>query len=121
MNGRLFEITNEWIVPHNLYLCAKYNAHVNMEICTSVSSIKYIFKYVYKGQDRMIANVKLHSGVINEIENYLDCRYISSTEACWRIFNYHIHEENPAVILLHYHQPNRQSIMLNANKNKDLN
>ncbi|KAG2887376.1 hypothetical protein PC114_g18856 [Phytophthora cactorum] len=30
----------------------KYNCHVNMEICSTVQSMKYLYKYVYKGQDR---------------------------------------------------------------------
>ena len=32
------EIGNNWIIPHNLYLCSKYNCHINVEICSSVSS-----------------------------------------------------------------------------------
>ena len=39
-------MTNMWVVPHNLYLCAKYNAHINVEICSSIHSIKYVYKYV---------------------------------------------------------------------------
>ena len=51
VNQRL-TIDNRWVVPHNLYLCTKFNAHINVESCASIDAIKYVFKYVYKGHDR---------------------------------------------------------------------
>lgn len=27
-----YEVDNRWVVPHNLYLCTKYNAHINVEV-----------------------------------------------------------------------------------------
>ena len=45
-------LDNRWVVPHNVYLCTKYNAHINVEVCTTVSAVKYLYKYVYKGHDR---------------------------------------------------------------------
>ena len=50
------EVDNRWIVPYNSYPTKKYNSHVNVEACTSIKSVKYIFKYVYKGHD--CANVQ---------------------------------------------------------------
>jgi hypothetical protein len=53
--GRVFTkdngdvIDNSWVVPYNPYLTAKYDAHINVEICNTVQAIKYLFKYVYKG------------------------------------------------------------------------
>ncbi|GFV76526.1 ATP-dependent DNA helicase [Trichonephila clavipes] len=44
-------VDKKWIVPYNPYLTKKYHAHINVEICSSLKSIKYIFKYVYKGHD----------------------------------------------------------------------
>jgi len=40
---------NRSVVPHNPYLFAKYNCHINVEVCASVKAIKYIHKYIYKG------------------------------------------------------------------------
>ncbi|CAF4681362.1 unnamed protein product [Rotaria sp. Silwood2] len=63
----------------------KYNAHVNVEICATVKSIKYLFKYIYKGHD--CANIKLQRPVQegaavaqatlewDEIKAHLDARY----------------------------------------------
>ena len=43
-------IDNRHVVPYNAGLLLKYDCHINVEICTSVSSVKYIYKYIYKGQ-----------------------------------------------------------------------
>jgi hypothetical protein len=29
-----------------------FNCHINMEVCTFVAAVKYLYKYVYKGHDR---------------------------------------------------------------------
>ena len=45
----------------------KYNAHINVEVltevATSISAVKYLFKYIYKVSDRpifMSVNVNMH-------------------------------------------------------------
>ena len=43
---------NQWIVPYNPYLLKKYEAHINIEVCASIKSVFYLYKYVYKGPDR---------------------------------------------------------------------
>ena len=44
-------LDNKYVVPYNPYLSTKYNVHINVEICSSVQSYKYLYKYVYKGPD----------------------------------------------------------------------
>jgi len=48
----------------------------------------------------------------NEIEEYLDCRYLSACEACWRIFQFEIQYRSPSVIALQVHLPGQQAITL---------
>lgn len=43
-------IDNRFIIPHNPYLSAKYDCHINVECAATVRSIKYIFKYMHKGK-----------------------------------------------------------------------
>src|SRR5690242_3105274 len=43
------KLDNRWVVPYNPYLALKYNAHINVEICSTVMAVKYLYKYVYKG------------------------------------------------------------------------
>jgi hypothetical protein len=85
-----FEFDNRWVVPYNAYLSAKCDAHINVEIATSVTSVKYLYKYVYKGGDRAIAEIRRHRqdqpeqpGQRRENDEtalYIDGRYISSPE-----------------------------------------
>ena len=45
------EIDNQWVVPYSPLLSETYKAHINVELCSSIKSIKYICKYVNKGRD----------------------------------------------------------------------
>ena len=105
---------NRWVDPHNDFLCEKYDAHINVEICSTIRAVKYLYKYLYKGNDKIIIKVNLHSATTkDEIETYLNCRYVSSTEACWRLLSFKIHEEKPAVENLDFNLPNQQTIYFN--------
>ena len=44
---------------------------------------------------------------------YLDARYVSAPEACWRLFHYHLHKEYPAHQPLQVHLENEQTIYYN--------
>jgi hypothetical protein len=52
------EIDNRWIVPYNPYLLLKYNCHINVEVCASVKSFKYLYKYIFKGHDVALMQVR---------------------------------------------------------------
>jgi hypothetical protein len=101
---------NRYVVPYNKRLLLKYQAHINMEWCNQTSSIKYLFKYIHKGYDRITASVVSNRNpaenqpvVLDEIQQYIDCRYVSPSEACWRIFGYKIHGRQPAVERMFFH------------------
>jgi hypothetical protein len=103
-------LDNRHVVPYNTRLLLKYQAHINMEWCNQSTSIKYLFKYIHKGYDRITARLlpsQNHTRVIqqpvDEIKHYLDCRYISPSEACWRIFSFSIHGRKPAVERMFFH------------------
>jgi len=46
------QIDNRWVVPHNYYLCVKYDAHIIVERCVHKKVIKYLLKYMHKGPNR---------------------------------------------------------------------
>jgi len=52
----------------------------------------------------------LNKEPIDEIKQYLDCRYVSPCEACWNIFLFPIHGRNPAVERLFFHLPGEQVV-----------
>ena len=64
-----------------------------MEHCNQARSIKYLFKYVNKGVDRVTAAV--FDG--DEIKQYYECRYISPCDGAWRLFGFYIMLKEPAV------------------------
>ncbi len=107
INGQEVVFTNCDVVPYNPYLSAKYHCHINTEVCFSVKSVKYIHKYVYKGHDR--ATLEVHKN--DEVAQYLDARYISAIEACWRIFEFNMHAEQPPVYRLPVHLENQQTVV----------
>ncbi|XP_052193809.1 uncharacterized protein LOC127802150 [Diospyros lotus] len=52
-------------------------------------------------------------GMINEIQQYLDARYISPPEAVWRIYGHPLHAEMPTVVRLALHLPGMHRVVFN--------
>lgn len=109
--GHLIELDNRSVVPYNIYLLAKYDCHINVEICNSVQSVKYLHKYVYKGPDRAV----LEGDDVDEIRQYLEGRYVSAHEAAWRILGFETHGISHSVVRLAVHLPDQQFVAFNAN------
>ena len=110
-------VDNRYVVPYNKYLLLRYNAHINVEWCNQSRSIKYLFKYVNKGHDRVtVAFYTAGSGsdnsvTIDEIKMYYDCRYLSACESAWRIFPFDINYREPSVQRLSFHLEDEQSVI----------
>ena len=43
------------------------------------------------------------SSKIDKIRNYLNCRYVSAYESCWKLFEFLIHHKEPSVQILLIH------------------
>ncbi|XP_022030874.1 uncharacterized protein LOC110931806 [Helianthus annuus] len=113
-------VDNRYVVPYSKVMLKRYQAHINVEWCNQGGSIKYLFKYINKGPDITTLKV-VESGnqdeqepVVDEIEKYYDCRYISACESAWRIFSYDIHYQYPAVTRLPFHLPGQQNVVYGA-------
>jgi hypothetical protein len=73
---------NSFMVPYNRQLLLKYRAHINVEACATAKSVKYLFKYVYKGHDCANMEMVTEDGEArDEIKTYLNCRYYNNTIA----------------------------------------
>ena len=107
---REVEIDNRWVVPYCPLLSGIFQAHINVEYCNSVKSIKYICKYVNKGSDQVVFGLESDGSANDEIKRYLLGRYISSNKAVWRIFNFQIHERYPMMMHLSVHLENGQRV-----------
>jgi hypothetical protein len=98
-DGRAYDVggfmaDNSWIIPYNPYLSAKYNCHINVKCAASLSSFKYLFKYIQKGGD--VTGMQVQNKR-DEITRWIEGRYISAAEAAWRIFHFDMHDQVPAV------------------------
>jgi hypothetical protein len=51
----------------------KYDCHINVEYVGSLQVMKYLYKYLHKGPDAAVAQIKR-----DEITEYLNSRYISA-------------------------------------------
>lgn len=122
------ELDNRHVVPYNRNLVIKYKAHINVEWCNRSRAIKYLFKYISKGPDRTTIiiqeNVTINKETgeaeimeVDEIKTYLNCRYLSACEACWRIFSFDIQFRTPSVTRLTFHLPNEQSLLFRDGQN----
>lgn len=80
-------LDNKWVVPLNLLLLKKYQAHTNVKFVNKSRLLKYLCKYVNKGADKAKIIFELiekdedpHTNEqtkdIDEIKEYLDCKYI---------------------------------------------
>ncbi|KRH33055.2 hypothetical protein GLYMA_10G096000v4 [Glycine max] len=87
------DLDNRFVVPYNPQLLLN-------------TSIKYLFKYINKGSDRITTSL----GNQDEIKQYLDCRYVSPPEACWKIFAFPMHARSLAVERLYFHLENQQHV-----------
>lgn len=115
-------LDNRFVVPYNPYLLAKFGSHINVEVCTTVKSVKYIYKYVYKGYDSATVEIGNENNAgssngqsvtidIDEIKDFVSGRYVGSTEAIWRILENPMHFQSHSIIRLDIHLPNQQTVL----------
>ncbi|XP_037474121.1 uncharacterized protein LOC119350347 [Triticum dicoccoides] len=117
-NGRQIDkggvkLNNGSVVPYNKDLLVKFQAHINVELCNRYMSIKYLFKDIRQGDNQATALVEEtdQSKHNDEIKMYLRCRYITATEACWRIFKFPLQYQQPSVQRLMFHEENKQQVI----------
>lgn len=80
-------LDNRSVVPYNPTLLMMFQTHINVEKCNQSSAIYYLFKYITKGNDRVIAAIYGPSSSqrgqsVDEIKQYYNCRYVSSFDGC---------------------------------------
>ncbi|KAF8077513.1 hypothetical protein N665_1031s0003 [Sinapis alba] len=89
---------NRFVVPYNKELLLSYNAHINVEWCNQPRSIKYLFKYINKGQDRVTGT-------------YFSNRYLSACESTWRILAFPTQYRSTPVEKLTFHLEGEQPVV----------
>ena len=99
----------------------RYNCHINVEVCCSIKSIKYIYKYIYKGTDCASFTVQ-DSGEngpieVNEIKQYRKARCIIAIEAVYRLFRFPMYSMSPPILQMQVHLPGMHMVPFNHDDN----
>nr|XP_040258798.1 uncharacterized protein LOC109744994 [Aegilops tauschii subsp. strangulata] len=113
VRGKMLD--NRWVVPYNPYLLRMFNCHINVEVCSSIKAVKYLYKYIYKGHDRASFSIDQPNadGNIDEIKRYVDARWVTPPEAMWRIFGFPLCANDAPVLQLPLHLPNMHRVAFN--------
>nr|XP_027109529.1 uncharacterized protein LOC113729430 [Coffea arabica] len=80
---------------------------MNVEICSTIKLVKYLYKYVYKGHDRVSFHIysENNPGNIDEMKDFQTGRWVAAAEAFWCIYKFNLNEMTPAVYTLQLHLP----------------
>ncbi|GAA0175335.1 hypothetical protein LIER_28525 [Lithospermum erythrorhizon] len=70
-------------------------------------AIKYLYKYVHKGHDKVMFRIASNNpgSDIDEISNFQNTCWVSPVEAAWKIYGFPLHGMYPTV-----HLPNFQTV-----------
>ena len=130
---------NRYVVPYNPYLLLKFQCHVNVEICCTIKSIKYLFKYIMKGSDKTMIGLSNNNSLVSndnlmentnndtndicydEINQYLSTRYLCPPEAMYRLYEYKLNEMSHCIYRLAVHLENEQQVYFNEENIASLN
>uniref|UniRef100_A0A914Y647 Helitron helicase-like domain-containing protein n=1 Tax=Panagrolaimus superbus TaxID=310955 RepID=A0A914Y647_9BILA len=119
VNGKEVDVDNRWVVPHNPYLLKLMQSHINVEAINSIATVFYVFKYMFKGDDKafvemneFIDNEMVQALNYDEIKSYEDYRYISATEAHWHLSDFWMYRLSHSVDRLAVHLENEQSLYM---------
>ncbi|XP_011859010.1 PREDICTED: uncharacterized protein LOC105556523, partial [Vollenhovia emeryi] len=118
-----FVVDNRFVVPYCPILLMIFNCHINVEVVSSIKSVKYLYKYIYKGHDA--ASVVIGENLNNieivhdEIKDFIEARYVGPVEAYWRIAGKTLQEKSHAIIRLPVHLPNEQNVIISNNLNEE--
>ena len=103
-------LDNKYVVPYNPYLLMKYNAHIKVEICSSIVSCKYFYKYVYKGPNMASLGVEVAEKG-DEIKKCVNLCFITDSECAWRFCGFEVQGRDPSIQCLTVHEHNQQSVI----------
>lgn len=100
-------VEDAWTVPYNPLLLMQWEGHINCEVAFTANVFLYLYKYLYKGPDRTQFALLEDDSPRDEIDDYINGRYLSCTEAAYRILGFSISHKQPGVKRLSVHEPGR--------------
>lgn len=115
-----FPLDSRHVAPYNPYLLTRFGAHLNVEICASVKSVKYLYKYVYKGWDAITVTIEANGQEKverDELKKFVDMRFVTPQEAHWRLAEFDLFGTSHTIKRLAIHLPDEQVICFNEGDN----
>ena len=76
----------------------------------------YLYKYTYKGPDR--AKLSLDNP-LDEIQRFMDARYLTAPEAAWRTFRFPLYEKSHVVERLPVHNQCNENVLFEAGEERE--
>eukprot|EP00794_Sanderia_malayensis_P004026 gene4026-biopygen2502 len=87
-------------------------------VCTTIKSVKNIFKYIHKGND--MAHVEIREGhkqadpqhniAHDEIHQYLNSRYVGPHQAVYKLMQYEMYDKSHTIVRLAIHLPDQHAV-----------
>ena len=87
--------------PALIILQVCYNAH-------------YMANYLPQSCFMHMSRYTLNAEATDEIQEYIQARYLSASEAAWRIFGFHVNQREPSVSALTVHLPGEDSLLFSS-------
>ena len=76
VSGSTIDVDNSFVLPYNQFLLKYFKCHINVELCISVSGVKYIYKYINKGHEQSNIMIVQETNTLecDEVASYLKTR-----------------------------------------------
>ncbi|XP_075111905.1 uncharacterized protein LOC142182019 [Nicotiana tabacum] len=104
------------------YMYTAYDGIISAELPDrgvhgSAKVVKYLYKYIYKGHDKIAFYVHDNEShkEIDEIKEYQSARWVSPPKATWHLFSFSISEMYPSVYHLQLHLKGKQFVSFKGN------
>lgn len=82
------DLDNQYVVPYNKDLLIRFHCHINLEVCNSSRSLKYLFKYCLKGHDTATMILKKNNTTGSANSNTVKKKLIMRLNSIWMVDMY---------------------------------
>ena len=80
-----------------------------------------IVYFIFSGTDRiMVENQEAKTPANNEVQNFINARYIGATEALWRLYGFPMHGMYPEVTKLQIHLPEGHTAFMKIHDERNM-
>jgi hypothetical protein len=107
------------IVPFHKKMLEHWNGHINVEFCATTFAVLYLYKYLFKGNNKLKIHFENTSDLHpkDEINHFLRGRLVTTMDTMWRGFGYQTYPATePPCTILNCKLPEHVELLLQAGK-----